>query len=116
VRLIFKWYIERVPLMEIRERLIQGEAPQKGSSRQRKKAWAITTIQGILKGAEAYATGIKKQSRKGEVFEIKVDPIIDMATYQKFLEVREPNKKHPVHHLEHEITQHQPNFCAIQPA
>jgi len=112
VRLIFKWYIERIPLMEIRARLIQGEAPQKGSSRQRKKAWAITTIQGILKGAEAYATGVKKQSRKGEVYEIKTEPLIDMATYQKFLEVRESNKKHPVHHLEHEYLCSGKIYCA----
>jgi site-specific DNA recombinase len=53
-------------------------------------------IQGIFKGAKAYTSGIKIQTRLGEAFEIAVPPILDHATYQKFLETREANKTHPV--------------------
>ena len=48
VRQIFAWYIEGMPLMEIRERLIAANAPQKGSSAPRRIQWARSSIQTVL--------------------------------------------------------------------
>jgi len=62
VRKIFEWYINRVPLMKIRQRLIEANAPQKGSSRPRKVQWARSSIQSILNAAKEYSFGIKLQS------------------------------------------------------
>lgn len=99
VRKIFEWYLEKVPLMEIRNRLIERDAPQKGSSVPRRVRWAKTSIQSILKAAREYAYGIKRYTRDGEVFEISIPPIIDLATYEKFVLLRQANKTHPVHHV-----------------
>ena len=93
------WYIERVPMLEIRRRLIEADAPQKGSSIPRKVRWAITSIQAILRQAEIYATGVKLYSRDGEKFRLPVPIILDQATYQKVLEVREANKNYPAHNM-----------------
>lgn len=99
VRQIFAWYNEGVAIMEIRHRLIEAGAPQKGSSVPRKIEWARNSIQAILQAAKEYAYGIKVQSREGEAFEIPVEPILDEATYRRFLAVREANKSYPSHHL-----------------
>lgn len=99
VRQVCEWYIQRVPKMEIRRRLIAAHAPQKGSSRPRKVQWHISSINAILNGAEDYASGIKIQRRCGEEFEIPVPPIIDIETCRKVLEVRQANKTHPAHNL-----------------
>ncbi|MBC8503246.1 MAG: hypothetical protein H8D34_00170 [Chloroflexi bacterium] len=64
--------------------LIEAGAPQKGSSRPRKVQWARSSIQAVLSAAEEYAYGIKRQSRKGEAFEIPVEPIISILTYEQF--------------------------------
>jgi len=98
VRKIFEWYVAKVSIMEIRQRLIEANAPQKGSSRPRKVQWAKSSIQAVLMAAEEYAFGIKRQSRKGEVFEIPVEPIISTATYEQFMEIRKKNKTHPKRH------------------
>jgi site-specific DNA recombinase len=102
VRQIFAWYLERVPLMEIRRRLIEAGAPQKGSSVPRKIHWAKSSIQSILSAAKEYAYGIKIYTRDGEKFEIPVPPIIDLLTHEKFLKVREANKTHPVRNVKHD--------------
>lgn len=102
VRWVFEWYIQGVKLNAIRQRLIEAHAPQKGSTTPRKIEWAITSIQSILKAAEAYFLGVKKQSRDGEVFEISAPPIIDAETYQRYLEVRKKNVKHPLHNYRHD--------------
>ncbi len=99
VRQIFEWYIQRVPMMEIRRRLIEADAPQKGSSVPRKIRWARSSIQSILRAAKEYAYGIKIQRRDGEAFEIPIEPIIDISTYQAFLKVREANIKYPSHNI-----------------
>lgn len=99
IRKIFEWYNNRVPLMEIRQRLIEAGAPQKGSTRPRKVEWAITSIQGVLKAGYEYSHGIKVQTRDGEAFEIPVDPIISIKTYERFLDVRESNKSYPSRHV-----------------
>ncbi len=99
VRQVFAWYVNRVPIMEIRRRLIEAGAPQKGSSVPRKVTWAVSSIQSILKSAEAYARGIKTYRRAGEVFEIPVEPLITEETYQRFLKVREANKKYPARNI-----------------
>jgi site-specific DNA recombinase len=99
VRQIFEWYINRIPLLEIRRRLIEADAPQKGSSIPRKVQWAVSSIQGILKAAYEYAHGVKIQTRAGESFTIPVEPIINEETYQRFLVVREANKSYPARNL-----------------
>jgi site-specific DNA recombinase len=45
VRKIFEWYNQGVSLLQIRERLIAGNAPQKGSSTPRHIQWARSSIQ-----------------------------------------------------------------------
>ena len=99
IRQMFDWYIQRVPMMEIRQRLIAAGAPQKGSSRPRKVEWAVSSIQSVFKAAYEYAHGIKIQTRDGEVFEIPVEPIISLQTYKQFQEVREANKSYPSRHV-----------------
>ena len=100
VRRIFQWYLEGCRLMEIRDRLIAYNAPQKGSSIPRRIQWARSSIQAILIAAKEYAFGIKIQSRKGEKFEIPVEPIIDMATYELFVQMRASKRTHPANHVE----------------
>jgi hypothetical protein len=84
VRRIFEWYNQGISLSQIRERLIAGDAPQKGSSKPRHIQWARSSIQGILESAREYAYGYKEQSRDGEAFQIPVEPIIDIPTYELF--------------------------------
>jgi len=98
VRQVFDWYIQRITLLEIRKRLIENDAPQKGSSVPRKIHWAISSIQSMLAAAKEYAYGIKKFSRGGDIFEISVPAILDIDTYEKFLVIRKLNKKLPIHH------------------
>jgi DNA invertase Pin-like site-specific DNA recombinase len=92
VRNIFAWYNQGVPLLQIRQRLIDSNAPQKGSSTPRKIQWARSSIQGILESAREYAYGYKEQSRDGEAYQIPVEPIIDLQTYELFKIKREENK------------------------
>lgn len=99
VRRIFEWYLANVPLMEIRQRLIEANAPQKGSGRPRRIRWARTSIQAVLKAAKEYAYGIKIQTRKGDIFEIPVEPIIDIDTYKQFVLLREKKRTHPVRNI-----------------
>lgn len=99
VQQIFAWYNERIPILEIRKRLIQAGVPQKGGNAFRKTEWSRNVIQFILGAAKEYAFGIKTQSRGGETFSIPIEPILDMATYERFLQVRETNIKHPARHM-----------------
>lgn len=102
VRKVFEWYLDGCPLMVIRERLIAANAPQKGSSIPRRIHWSRSSIQAILKSAKEYAYGIKIQSRKGDMFEIPVDPIIDVATYERFVKMRAMNKTYPARRVDHD--------------
>jgi DNA invertase Pin-like site-specific DNA recombinase len=96
VRQIFAWYIERVPLKTIRKHLIAANAPQKEATIKRRLHWPVNSIQGILAGARDYATGIKTQRREGDHFEIRIEPILDMGTYERFLQVRrKPGNRMP---------------------
>jgi site-specific DNA recombinase len=99
VRQIFEWYNNRVPALEIRRRLIAANAPQKGSQTPRRIHWARSSIQTILKGAKDYTSGIKIQRMAGEAFEIPVPPILDQATYERFLKIRQENKTYPSRHV-----------------
>ncbi|MEK6753471.1 MAG: recombinase family protein [Chloroflexota bacterium] len=99
VRQIFAWYNEHIPLLEIRQRLINAAVPQKGGNAFRKTEWSKNVIQFILGAAKEYAFGVKTQSRGGETFTMPVESIIDMTTYEKFLQVREANIKHPARHI-----------------
>jgi len=84
VRKIFEWYNQGIPLSQIREWLISGNAPQKGSSTPRHIQWARSSIQGILESAREYAYGYKEQSHDSETYQISVEPIIDIPTYFSF--------------------------------
>ncbi len=88
VRQIFAWYIERVPFKVMRQRLIAANAPQKVATKPRKITWSISSIVGILQGAEGYVTGKKIQTREGDSYEMDVEPILDPQTYQTYLQVK----------------------------
>ena len=100
VKRIFEWYLDGCWLMGIRGRLIAYNAPQKCSSIPRSIQWARTSIQAILIAAKEYAYGIKIQSRKGERFEIPIEPVIDMVTYEHFIQMRTSKRTHPANHVE----------------
>jgi DNA invertase Pin-like site-specific DNA recombinase len=102
VRKIFDWYTQGVPLLQIRERLIAANAPQKGSSIPRRIQWARSSIQAILQSAREYAYGFKEQSRMGATYQIQVAPILDLPTYELFVKVRAKNKTYPAYHQEHD--------------
>ncbi len=102
VRKIFEWYNQNVPLSEIRERLIAGNALQKGSSTPRHIQWARSSIQGILQSAKEYAYGYKEESRDGETYQIPVEPIIDIPTYDLFKTQREKNKTYSSQNVRHD--------------
>ena len=102
VRRIFEWYNQGVPLSQIRERLIAGKAPQKGSSTPRHIQWARSSVQGILESAKEYAYGYKEQSRDGETFQIPVEPILDIPTYELFKTQREKNKTNSPQQIRHD--------------
>ena len=114
VRRIFAWYLADVPIMEIRRYLIEANAPQKGSSRIRKRQWARSSIQAILKSAKEYSHGIKVQSRNGDFFDIPVVPIIDIATYEKFVIIREQKKTHPVRNIKRDYLINGLLYCDCQ--
>ena len=83
--------------MQIRKRLIDANAPRKGSSIPRRIRWPRSSIQAILGSAKEYAYGLKTYSRAGQTFHIPVAPIIDMPTYELFVKMREENKTYPKH-------------------
>lgn len=97
VRNIFDWYIQKTPLNQIRKRLIDDNAPQKGSSIPRHIQWSRSSIQAILRSAREYAYGFKSYSRAGQIFQIPVTPILDISTYELFVKMREENKTYPKH-------------------
>jgi DNA invertase Pin-like site-specific DNA recombinase len=99
VQQIFTWYIQRIPLLEIRRRLIEANVPQKGGTVPRRILWSRNVIQQILGAAKEYAFGLKTQSRGGETFTIPVEPIIATEMYEAFLQVRESNTNYPARHL-----------------
>ena len=99
VRQIFAWYCERVTIKEIRRRLIEAGAPQKGSSIPRKIQWARTSIQAVLKAGEEYALGVKRQSRAGEVYELPVEPIVTLETWERARAIRADNRTLPAREL-----------------
>lgn len=97
VHQIFAWYIQKIPLMQIRKRLIVADAPQKGSSISRHIQWSRSSSQAILKSAREYAYGFKTYSRAGQAFQIPVTPILDISTYELFVKMREKNKTYSKH-------------------
>jgi site-specific DNA recombinase len=102
VRRIFDRYNQDIPLAQIREKLIASNAPQKGSSTPRHIQWARSSTQGILESAREYAYGYKEQSRHGETFQIPVEPIIDICTYELFKAQREKNKTNSSQQIRHD--------------
>jgi len=99
---IFEWYIQGVALLQIRERLIRANAPQKGSSIPRRIQWARSSVQAILKSAEEYTYGFKLQSRSGEKYQILVGPILDIPTYEVLVKMRAENKTYPSQRIQHD--------------
>jgi DNA invertase Pin-like site-specific DNA recombinase len=49
-----------------------------------------------------YAYGYKEQSRNGETFQIPVQPILDIPTYELFKTQREKNKTNSPQHIRHD--------------
>lgn len=98
VRQIFAWYVERLPLKEMRKRLLAANAPQKATTNPRKVTWSYHSIKGVLAGVKDYATGTKIQRREGDQFEIEIEPILDMETYEQCLQIRrKPGKSTPAY-------------------
>jgi site-specific DNA recombinase len=89
VQQIFAWYIAGIPIREMRKRLIAENAPQKDTPALRRIHWSLGSIMGILHGASEYARGVKTHRRDGESFQMKLTPILDMETYQKYVELRD---------------------------
>ena len=102
VRQVFEWYIQGMPLLQIRERLISANAPQKGSSIPRRIQWARSSVQTILKSVEEYAYGFKLHSRSGETYQILIEPILDIPTYEVFIKMRAENQTHPSQRIQHD--------------
>jgi len=90
----------------------RGKCSPKGGSIPRRIQWARSSIQAILKAAKEYAFGIKIQSRKGEMFQIPVVPIIDIATYDRFVQIREKNKTYPARRLDYDYLIGGVLYCA----
>ena len=73
-----------------------SKRPPKGGDHKTQASLPVNSIQGILAGARDYATGIKIQRREGDHFEIQIEPILDMKTYERFLQVRrKPGNRMP---------------------
>ena len=102
VRQVFEWYIQGIPLLQIRKRLISANAPQKGSSIPRRIQWARSSVQTILKSAEEYAYGFKLHSRSGETYQILIEPILDIPTYEVFIKMRAENQTHPSQRIQYD--------------
>jgi site-specific DNA recombinase len=97
IRKIYDWYLAGVPLMTIRERLIEGGAPQKGGPSPARMQWGRHVIQKILapKAAKEYALGIREVTFDGAVFSVAVPTILRPEQYQALVNKREENKKNP---------------------
>ncbi len=95
VRQIFEWYTQKIPLRQIRKRLIDANALPKHGCAPRRIRWSRSSVQAILGSAKEYACGIKTYSRAGQTFHIPVVPIIDMPTYELFTKMREKSKVPP---------------------
>lgn len=103
VRKIYEWYIDNVPMMEIRRRLIEGNAPQKEkTSIPRKIRWAKTSIHAILHTPDVYASGVKVFTREGERFELPIPPIIDQETCERAKAVRKENRTYPARNIKYD--------------
>ena len=102
VRQVFEWYIQGIPLLQIRKRLISANAPQKGSSIPRRIQWARSSVQTILKSVEEYAYGFKLHSRSGETYQILIEPILDIPTYEVFIKMRAENQTHPSQRIQYD--------------
>ena len=92
VRKIFAWRLEGLSIPEIRRRLIKANAPQKKTNQRRKIVWSFHSITGILSSAKEYSHGKKIHTRNGESFEIPLEPIIDMETYEQYMSTKQQMK------------------------
>jgi DNA invertase Pin-like site-specific DNA recombinase len=92
VRQIFTWRLEGLSIPEIRRRLIAANAPQKETNQHRKIDWSFSSITGILSSAKEYSHGKKIHTRNGERFEIHLEPIIDMETYEQYMKTKKKLK------------------------
>jgi hypothetical protein len=64
-------------------------------------------------GTEIYsciAQSVQLQPRKGEDFQIPVQPIIDSVTYERYLRVRESKKTHPIRNIKCDYLSEQQAF------
>lgn len=93
VRQIFRWYTERLPVAEIRRRLIAASAPasdRKSGHRKARAEWPVRSIQNILK-EEDYCRGYIIARRNGQQFEIACPPLISRETFEKVRQMRQDN-------------------------
>jgi DNA invertase Pin-like site-specific DNA recombinase len=95
VQKIFNWYLERVPVREIRRRLIESGAPHSNrlSGPQSNKTWHIGTIHRILSDP-VYFQGYVEAKRAGETFKIDCPPIVTKAAFDRVQALKTENQSH----------------------
>jgi len=89
IKQIFAWYVDQVPVLEIRRRLVADKIP----TRHRSKGWAPSTLGSILSRAEEYSTGKVMRELYGQEFEFQLPPIINKQTARKAITLRKQNAK-----------------------
>jgi hypothetical protein len=76
----------------------------------------ITNMENAYEACRYYrrrfsAYGIKIQTRKGESFQIPIQPIIDTVTYERYLRVRESKKTHLIRSIKYDYLIGGKLFC-----
>jgi len=94
---IWEWYADRVPLREIRQRLLEGGAPQRSAG---KIPWQIPWLYAILK-KDVYVSGVQLMKWKGQVYEIQYPPLIDPDLARRVQRRRERSKEHPARNIKY---------------
>jgi DNA invertase Pin-like site-specific DNA recombinase len=90
VRQIFHWYLDGIPLMEMRRRLnASGTPPRTGG------VWSKATITKILYVGDFYAMGQYTTTLEGKTYTIACPPIINRDTWHRACERRKKNRVYP---------------------
>lgn len=114
VRRMYGWYIERVPVREIRRRLLEG-APlpdrKSGEKVSPTTGWSLSTIQHILT-APAYWQGFLDVSRGGVKFRVGCPPIVSRETFEKVQALRSENQAHAAGQMKGDFLCHGIVYCA----
>ncbi len=97
IRKIWEWYADYVSWREIRQRLLEGGAPQRSAGR---IPWQVPWIYQLLK-KDVYVTGIQLMKWNGQVYEIPYPPLIDLDLARRVQKRRDRAKGHPARNLKY---------------